>query len=87
MGKNPYHVKFGEKMETFIYPGVNTYTWWGKSPPKNWREKDMRENMEVGWIEENEFQKVLSEASARMTKSTGQTCHIKGRGNYFKRRE
>jgi len=47
----------------------------------------MRENMEVGWIEENEFQKVLSEASARMTKSTGQTCHIKGRGNYFKRRE
>jgi len=59
----------------------------GKSPPKNWREKDMRENMEVGWIEENEFQKVLSEASARMTKSTGQTCHIKGRGNYFKRRE
>jgi len=30
VGKNPYHVKFGEKMETFIYPGVNTYTWWGK---------------------------------------------------------
>jgi len=46
--------------------------------------KNMRK-IEVGWIEESEFRKVLSEASARMT-GTGRTCHIKGQGNYYLKR-
>ena len=42
--------------------------------------------IEVGWIQREEFEKVSSEATARMIGYIGKTCHIKGQSNYYLKR-
>lgn len=53
----------------------------GKTSTKKLEGKDMKK-IEVGWIQREEFEKVSSEATARMIGYIGKTCHIKGQSNY-----